>query len=61
MSRPLARHSPWDSRSRKSGRSKRQDMKTRFTFRRRRCLPSSSTFVLKGRKPFAGLNDPIGN
>ena len=47
---PLARHPLWDSRSGKSGRPKRQDMKTRFTCRRRRCLPPSSLFVLNGRK-----------
>jgi len=57
---PLARHPLRDSRSRKSGRSKRQDMKTRFTCRRRRCLPPSSPFVLKGRKPPPGPNFPIG-
>jgi len=32
----------------------RQDMKTRFTCRRRRCLPPSSPFVLKRRKPLRG-------
>jgi len=60
-SRPLARHPRWDWRSGKLGRSKCQDMKTRFTCRRRRCLPLSSPFVLKGRKPLPGLNYPIGN
>jgi len=35
-------------------------MKTRFTCRRRRCLPPSSPFVQKGRKPSPGPNSPIG-
>jgi len=60
-SRPLPRHPLWDPRSRTSGLSKRQDMKTRFTCRRRRCLPPSSPFVLKGRKPLPGLDSPIAN
>jgi len=34
-------------------------MKTRFTCRRRRCLPPSSPFVVKGRKPSPGPNSPI--
>jgi len=58
---PLARHPLWDSMSRKSGRSKRQDMKTRFTCRRRRCLPPSSPFVLKGQKPSPRPNFSMGN
>jgi len=57
-SQPLARHPLWDSRSGKSGRSKRQDIETRFTCRRRRCLPPSTPFVLKGRKPSPGPNFP---
>ena len=42
------RHSLWDSRSRKSGRPNRQDKQARSTCRRRRCLPPSSPFDLKG-------------
>jgi len=57
-SQALARHPLWDLRSGKSGRLKRQDIETRFTCRRRRCLPPSSPFVLKGRKPSPGSNFP---
>jgi len=54
-SRPLARHPLWDSRSRKSGQSKHHVRKTEFSCQRRRCLPPSSSCLLKGPKRLPGL------
>jgi len=48
------RHPLWDSRSRKSGRPKRQDKQARFTCLRRRYLPPSSPATLKGGNRCAG-------